>query len=163
MGQRLRRRRETIMQTTRRDALAALAALVCALSPAAYGKGKHHHKDGKKLLGPKIKSNGNHVVDKNGATTVSFDVRDGKIAGMKARHEKKGDLAVKKYKSKKKMVAQAASGLVAVQYLPAQDTYLGSTWIGYAYIDEWGDEQIYWVPYDMVLDGDTGAVEYIPV
>jgi hypothetical protein len=29
--------------------------------------------------------------------------------------------------------------------------------------DDYGDEQIYWYPYDMILDGDTGAVEYVPV
>jgi hypothetical protein len=26
-----------------------------------------------------------------------------------------------------------------------------------------GNEEIYWYPYDMILDGDTGAVEYVPV
>jgi hypothetical protein len=152
------------MHTNRRNMLAILAAGLAGGIPAAVlAKGKHHHKDGKKLLGNKVKANGNHVIDKNGPVTVSFDVRDGKIAGMKAKHEKKGDLAVKKYKSKKKMVAQAPSGIVAVQYVPVQDAYLGTTWIGYSYYDEFGDEQIYWVPYDMVLDGDTGAVEYYPV
>jgi hypothetical protein len=152
------------MRISRRNSMTILAAaLFPALSSSVYAKGKHHHKDGKKLLGAKIKNKGSHVIDKNGPTTVSFEVRDGKIAGMKARHEKKGDLPVKKYKSKKKMVAQAPTGIVAVQYTPVQDTYLGVTWIGYSYYDDFGDEQIYWVPYDMVLDGDTGAVEYIPV
>ena len=152
------------MDTTRRNLLAILAAAIAAgVPPLVHAKGKHHHKDGKKLLGNKLKSNGNHAIDKNGPVTVSFDVRDGKIAGMKAKHDKKGELAVKKYKSKKKMIAQAPSGFVTVQYVQVQDTYLGTTWIGYSYYDEFGDEQIYWVPYDMVLDGDTGAVEYIPV
>jgi hypothetical protein len=152
------------MRITRRNTLAVFAAAFFpTLSSRVHAKGKHHHKDGKKLLGDKIKANGNHVIDKSGPMTVSFDVRDGKIAGMKARHEKKGELPVKKYKSKKKMVAQAPAGVVAVQYTPVQDTYLGTTWIGYSYYDDFGDEQIYWVPYDTVLDGDTGAVEYIPV
>ena len=39
---------------------------------------------------------------------------------------------------------------------------MGTTWIGYAYIDDNGDEQIYWWPYEMIYDGDTGAVEYVP-
>ena len=26
----------------------------------------------------------------------------------------------------------------------------------------YGDEVIYWFPYDMIYDGDTGAIEYIP-
>jgi hypothetical protein len=43
-----------------------------------------------------------------------------------------------------------------------QEQYLGTVWIGYAYVDEYGDEEIYWFPYDLILDGDTGAIEYIP-
>ena len=39
---------------------------------------------------------------------------------------------------------------------------MGTTYIGYAYIDDNGDEQIYWWPYEMIYDGDTGAVEYVP-
>ena len=34
---------------------------------------------------------------------------------------------------------------------------------GYSFIDEYGDEQIYWFPYEMILDGDTGAIEYVPL
>jgi hypothetical protein len=37
----------------------------------------------------------------------------------------------------------------------------GTTWIGYSYIDDWGDEVIYWFEYEMIYDGDTGAVEYV--
>ena len=36
-------------------------------------------------------------------------------------------------------------------------------YIGYAYYDDYGDEVIYWFPYEMILDGDTGAVDYIPI
>ena len=49
-----------------------------------------------------------------------------------------------------------------VSFVQVQDTYLGMTYIGYSYVDDYGDEQIYWYPYDMILDGDTGAVEYVP-
>ena len=49
-----------------------------------------------------------------------------------------------------------ASSLLA-QY---QDT--GTGYIGYAYTDDYGNEEIYWFPYDEVIDGDTGAVDYIP-
>ena len=58
--------------------------------------------------------------------------------------------------------APAQDGFVRVGYMQVQQTYLGTTWIGYAYYDEYGDEQIYWFPYDVVYDGDTGAVEYYP-
>ena len=40
---------------------------------------------------------------------------------------------------------------------------LGTVWIGYSYIDDYGYEVIYWFPYDMIYDGDTGAIEYIPL
>jgi hypothetical protein len=149
------------MTTTRRSVLAIFGvAAFPAFMTAAQAKGKPHHNNGKNLLGDKIKSNGNHVIDKKGPHTVSLDVQDGKIAGMHVKHEKKGELPVKKYKTKKKM-AQAGNGVVYAAYMQVQDQYLGTTYIGYAYYDDYGDEQIYWFPYDMILDGDTGAVEYV--
>ncbi len=30
-------------------------------------------------------------------------------------------------------------------------------------VDEYGDEAIYWFLYAMILDGDTGAIEYVPL
>ena len=45
----------------------------------------------------------------------------------------------------------------------AQTQDLGMTYIGYSYFDEYGDEYIYWFPYEMIYDGDTGAVEYVPL
>ncbi len=123
------------------------------------GKGKAKHKNGKDLLGDKIKVNGNHKLAKNGGHTVSVDVKDGKIAAFHAKHDTKGEAAVKKYKTDKKLVALDArpSPIVLVQYR------VGTTWIGFAYIDDWGYEEIYWYPYDIVMDGDTGAVEYVAI
>jgi hypothetical protein len=129
----------------------------------AKAKGKHEHRNGKQLLGEKIKTNGHHVLDKKGDYTTSVEVQNGKVAGVHVKHAKKGDIPVKKYKTNKKMagrqIAVPAGGfqLASMQY---QD--LGTVWIGYAYTDEYGEEVIYWFPYDMVLDGDTGAVDYIP-
>ena len=40
---------------------------------------------------------------------------------------------------------------------------LGTAYIGYAYIDDYGDEQIYWWPYEMICDGDAGAIDYVPL
>ena len=122
-------------------------------------KGKHHN--GKDLLGDKIKTNGHHVIDKNGDYTAAVDVQGGKIAGMKVNHATKGDIPVKKYKTTKKMAA--ADGLQRAAFVQVQAISLGTTYIGYAYVDEYGTEQIYWYPYEMILDGDTGAVEYVPV
>ena len=129
----------------------------------AKGAGKQHGKghlhNGKDLVGAKIKTNGHHVLEKNGAVTASIEVKDGKIAGLNAKHDKKGDLAVKKYKTNKQMAQTVPlDGIARSQTV--QDQYLGTVYIGYAYEDDYGDEQIYWFPYDMILDGDTGAVDY---
>ena len=71
-----------------------------------------------------------------------------------------GDVAVTKYKTSTKMAS--ADGYRQVVYLVAQAQDLGTVYIGYSYVDDYGDEQIYWFPYDMILDGDTGAIDYVP-
>ena len=148
------------MNRTRRILTASLALSgLLGFVNASLAKGKHHHRNGKNLLGDKVKTNGHHTIDKKGPHTVSVETKDGKIAAFHVKHEKKGELPVKKYKTNKKM-AQAGQ-IQYVSYVQAQ--YLGVTWIGYSYLDEFGDEVIYWYPYDMVYDGDTGAVEYIPI
>jgi hypothetical protein len=43
-----------------------------------------------------------------------------------------------------------------------QDQDLGTVYIGYAYTDDDGNQEIYWFPYEEILDGDTGAIEYVP-
>ena len=131
------------------------------------GKGQHHHLSGQQLLGDKIKTNGHHVIHKQGKHTVSVDVKGGKVAGLSVKHSEKGDVPVKKYKTTKKMAARTgeSNGIVFASHrsiLPQlQD--MGMTYIGYAYIDDYGDEIIYWFPYEMIYDGDTGAVEYVPL
>jgi ribosomal protein L21 len=131
-----------------------------ALADAAVAKAKADHRDGKQLLGENVKTNGDHVIHKKGAYTVSAEVKDGKIAGVHVKHAKNGDVPVKKYKTNKNM-AQAAGHQFA-SFLSSQDQYLGTVWIGYAYVDQYGVETIYWFPYDMILDGITGAVDYVP-
>ena len=125
----------------------------------AHGKAKHHN--GKNLLGDKIKTNGRHVLEKKGNYTSEVDVQNGKIAGVHVKHATKGEVPVTKYKTNKKM-AQTRGHIVYAALHLVQDTYLGTTYIGYAYIDEYGYEEIYWFPYDMIIDGDTGAIEYVP-
>ena len=125
------------------------------------GKGKAKHKNGKQLLGEKIKKNGKHVLETNGANTVSVDVKDGKIAGMNVKHSKKGELPITKYKTTTKMASADVMQFASMQRVQAQS--LGTVYIGFAYYDEYGYEEIYWYPYEMIYDGDTGAIEYIPV
>jgi hypothetical protein len=123
---------------------------------------QHKHHSGKDLVGDKIKKDGKHAFHQNGKHTAYVDVKDGKIAGVTVTHSEKGNVPVKKYKSTKKM-AEAPTIGIQVSLVPAQTQSLGTLWIGYAYIDDYGDEIIYWFPYDMILDGDTGAVEYVPL
>ena len=125
------------------------------------GKGKAKHKNGKQLLGDKIKKNGKQVLETNGPNTVSVDIKDGKVAGMAVKLSKKGDLAVTKYKTKTKMASADVLQFASMQRVQLQD--LGIVYIGYAYYDDYGNEEIYWYPYEMIYDGDTGAIEYIPV
>ena len=59
-------------------------------------------------------------------------------------------------------MAQDVRGhVVYASFVPAQMEDMGTVYIGYAYIDDDGNEEIYWFPYDMIVDGDTGAVEYV--
>ena len=153
------------MNHTRRLLTAQLAGLV-ALGAFTFGRAamaapKAAHHDGKGLLGEKIKTKGKHIIDKKGPHTVSVEVKDGKIAGLHVKHNKKGELPVKKYKTSKKLAR--AEGLQYVGYQLAQAQSLGTVYIGYAYLDEYGFEEIYWFPYEMIYDGDTGAIEYVPI
>ena len=131
------------------------------------GKGKHHHLSGHQLLGDKIKTNGNHVIHKAGKYTVSATVKDGKVAGINVKHSEKGDVPVTKYKTTKKMATKIgeSNGISLVSYrsMLAQTQDLGMMYIGYSYTDEYGDEYIYWFPYEMIYDGDAGAIEYVPL
>ena len=150
------------MNSTRRLFLSLIAGIgAFALAGPAVAKKQDHH-SGKDLLGDKIKSNGKHVLHKRGPHTVSVDVSNGKIAGMSVKHDKKGDVPVKKYKTSKKMAETDGFRFASYPGMVAQAQSLGTIYIGYAYIDDYGDEQIYWWPYEMILDGDTGAIEYVP-
>lgn len=45
----------------------------------------------------------------------------------------------------------------------AQTQDMGTVYIGYSYVDDDGYEEVYWFPEEIMVDGDTGAVEYVPV
>ena len=124
---------------------------------------EHKHHNGKDLVGDKIKKDGKHQFHQNGKNTAFVDVKGGKIAGVTVTHAEKGNVPVKKYKTNKKMAGASANDIQPVSLVLAQAQYLGTTWIGYSYIDDFGYEVIYWFPYEMIYDGDTGAVDYVPV
>jgi hypothetical protein len=135
---------------------------VFALAGAGFTAPKANHHDGKQLLGDKIKDNGHHELHKNGKYTVGVEVKNGKVAGVNVKGPKGEDLPVKKYKSNKNMAMGEMIGNQRASFLLVQDQYLGTVWIGFAYYDEYGNEEIYWFPYDMILDGITGAIDYVP-
>jgi hypothetical protein len=119
------------------------------------------------ITGNKIKTNGNHVIHTAGKYITSVTVRDGKVAGVNVKHSEKGDVPVKKYKTTKKMATKtgASNGFSLVSYpgMLAQVQDLGMTYIGYSYTDDYGNENIYWFPYEVIYDGDAGAIEYVPL
>jgi hypothetical protein len=159
--------------------LVAILAVICLIAMVGSadiggkgkekekGKGKQSHLSGQQLLGDKIKTNGNHVIHKNGKYTVSVSVKDGKVAGVRVKHSEKGDVPVKKYKTTKKMATKMDESngisLVAYHNILPQIQDLGTVYIGFAYIDDYGNEYIYWFPYEMIYDGDTGAIDYVPL
>ena len=148
------------LQRLLRTIVAIFGLLVLGAVAVAAVKGNHH--DAKQLLGDKIKTDGHHVLDHKGKYTTSVEVRNGKIAGVHVRHSEKGDISVKKYKTHTKMAEAARGHIVYASFASAQDQDMGTEYIGYAYIDDDGNEEIYWFPVEVILDGDTGAIEYVP-
>jgi hypothetical protein len=118
----------------------------------------HHHNSGHSLIASKLKTNGTHQLEKKGKHSVSADVKNGKISGFHVKHDTKGDVAVKKYKTNKKM----ASLETDQGSLPAQ-VDLGTTYVAYAYVDDDGNEEYYWFPAEEIEDPNTGAISYVPL
>jgi hypothetical protein len=61
------------------------------------------------------------------------------------------------------VVQLSAPHPIYASYHLAQLTDMGVEYIGYSYVDDDGNEEVYWVPVEEVYDGDTGAVEYVPL
>jgi hypothetical protein len=144
-----------------------LAAVgVFLLSIAAHAavpvKAQHHH-SAKALVQAKLKQDGHHEIDRKGKHTVSVDVKGGKITALHVRHSEKGEIPVKKYKTHRKMAETNSAHLIYASFRVAQMQDLGTEYIGYSYVDDEGNEEIYWFPVEEIYDGDTGAVEYVPL
>jgi hypothetical protein len=142
-------------------------ALVGSVAFAGTAFAKHNHSNGHQLLGNKLNTDGTHEIHKVGEHTVSVRVQNKKVAGVVVTHRTKGNVAVKKYKTTRKMAqgneidapAKMTDGLVQpVGYQLAQ---VAGVYIGYSFTDG-VDEYIYWFPADVVVDPLTGAVEYVP-
>ena len=155
------------MGCTRRTFTAAIASAgVVPFVGAAFAA--HQHQAAHQLLGNKINTDGTHEIHKRGDHTIHAHVKGKKIERISVTHRTKGAVAVKKYKTNKKVVALSAPGFAAgetgrlvepVSYQVAQQI----VWmIGWAYTDL-GDEYYYWFPAEMVIDPFTGAVDYVPL
>jgi hypothetical protein len=127
-------------------------------SPAAMAKQNHH--SAKELI--RDKSDGRHDIDHHGKYTASVEMRNGKIHAMHVRHSEKGEIALKKYKTNRRMALNASGHVMNASLEPAMFQDLGTVWIGYSYIDDNGDEEIYWYPAEMIEDPYTGAIDYVP-
>jgi hypothetical protein len=142
--------------------------MVCTLlaignvAVAATAKKQNHH-DGHRLVAAKLKTDGHHDIEKRGHYTASVESKGGKVAAFHVVHDTKGAIPVKKYKTHKKMAQATGSHLTYASLALPQDTDMGTVYIGYSYIDDDGNEEIYWFPAEEIVDGDTGAVEYVPL
>jgi hypothetical protein len=143
-------------------AITALAySLILVGAGVAFAKGSHKHQAGLQLLGSKINTDGKHELHKVAGHTVHAQVSNKKIATVTVTGPK-GDVAIKRYKSSKKMAAVGGS---AHEYIVKASTkeiaQLATDYIGYAFTDPvTGDTYIYWFPADVVLD-PSGAVVYV--
>ena len=145
-----------------------MTALVCSLilvgAGAAFAKGSHKHQSALALLGSNINKDGKHELHKVAGHTVHAHVSNKKIAKITVTGPK-GDVAVKKYKSSKKMASLGGSAHEFIVKVAAnQLAQASSDYIGYAFTDPLtGDTYIYWVPADVVLDPSGAEVYIAPV
>lgn len=134
----------------RRTALAVIASTgATAASGVVFAK-EHHHLDGLKLLGGKIKENGKHKIHTAGKIDVFTEIKNGKVVGLSA-----PGMQVKKVRSKQKL-ARASSGLILANVEMAQvDVYYYGYWVYDPIVDYY-----YWFTSDVVIV-DSTWVDYV--
>jgi hypothetical protein len=143
----------------------AIMCSVLAIGNVAFAVAakKQNHHDGHRLVAAKLKTDGHHDIEKKGHYAASVESKGGKIAAFHVDHDTKGAIPVKKYRTNKKMAQATGSHLTYASFALLQDTDMGTVYIGYSYVDDDGNEEIYWFPAEEIVDGDTGAVEYVPL
>jgi hypothetical protein len=143
-------------------------ALVGSIAFVGTASAKHNHNSGTQLLGNRLNTNGKHEIHKVGEHTVHVHIENKKVAGISVMHRTKGNVAVKKYKTTRKMAqgneidAPAETNGSLVRPAGYQVAQSAVVYIGYSFFDG-VDEQIYWFPAEMVVDPFTGAVDYVPL
>jgi hypothetical protein len=145
----------------------SVLALVGSVAFVGTASAKHNHNSGPQLLGSRLNTNGKHEIHKVGEHTIHVHVENKKIAGVSVTHRTKGNVAVKKYKTNRKMAqgndidAPMETTGRLIQPAGYQLAQAAGVYIGYSFTDG-VDEYIYWFPADMVVDPLTGAIEYVP-
>jgi hypothetical protein len=81
----------------------SVLALVGSVAFVGTASAKHNHNSGPQLLGSRLNTNGKHEIHKVGEHTIHVHVENKKIAGVSVTHRTKGNVAVKKYKTNRKM------------------------------------------------------------
>src|SRR5260370_22527606 len=81
----------------------SVLALVGSIAFVGTASAKHNHNSGPQLLGNRLNTNGKHEVHKVGEHTVHVHVENRKVAGVSVTHRTKGNVAVKKYKTMRKI------------------------------------------------------------
>jgi len=146
----------------------SVLALVGSIAFVGSASAKHNHNSGLQLLGSRLNTNGKHEIHKVGEHSVSVHIENKKVAGVSVTHRTKGNLAVKKYKTTRKMAqgneidAPADTNGSLIRPAGYQVAQSAVVYIGYSFFDG-VDEQIYWFPAEMVVDPFTGAVDYVPL
>jgi hypothetical protein len=142
------------------------AVIACAFAGnaaiAVAAKVQHHH-NGTHLVGDHLKKDGRYDIDHHRDYTTSVDVQGGKIAALHVRQSGTGNIPVVKYEARKRLGDGGGEHLIYTSFRLAQMQDLGAQWIGYSYVDDDGNEEIYWYPVDEIGDGDTGAIDYVPL
>ena len=143
-------------------------ALVGSSAFVGTASAKHNHNNGQQLVGNRLNTNGRHEVHKVGEHTVHVHIENKKVAAVSVTHRTKGNVAVKKYKTTRKMAqgneidAPMEVNGSLVQSAGYQVAQSAVVYIGYSFFDG-VDEYIYWFPAEMVVDPFTGAVDYVPL
>src|SRR5215475_7383938 len=126
-------------------------ALVGSIAFVDTAFAAHNHNNGAQLVGNRLNTNGTHEIHKVGEHTVSVQIQNKKVGGVSVTHRTKGNVAVKKYKTNRKMAqgreidapVEANGSLVQpAAYQVAQGTV---AYVGYSFTDG-VNEYIYWFP-----------------
>src|SRR5258706_11696850 len=133
----------------RRVVLGLIASASSLITSGIALAKEKRHRNGKELLGSKIKQNGKHKIDAAGKADVIAEVSNGKVVGVTA-----AGMQVKKVKSREKLAELTPGVTLASMQFAQTDTYYYGYWV----YDPVGD-YYYLFPEDIVVV-DTSWAPY---